>query len=324
MPHFSNELSAVKSHDCLTTRLLTPCFLLAAGFLLSCLGCADANYQSQKMDQSGGSSGSSGGEAVLADADAVGTLTPMEFSAADSESADGDPSQAPAAAANRKIIYDTTLGLVVEDYQQFEAQLPVLVTKHGGFISHSDTDRRYNNQQSGSWVVRIPVDSYSAFLTGVDTLGFAESRQENAQDVTEEYVDVEARIKNKKALEQRIINLLEERSGKLADVLEIERELARVREEIERMEGRLRVLQDRTSLATVTINCREQRAYQPPAAPTLVSRIGQAWGGSLHALRLAGENLLVVLIAALPWLVVLGLPLFLLWKGLRRLIRRYQ
>ena len=140
----------MKPHDRLTMRLLTPCFLLAAGFLLSCLGCGGADYQSQKMDQSGASSASSGGEAAVAEVDAVGTLTPMELGAADSQSADGDASETPAATANRKIIYDTTLGLVVEDYQQFEAQLPVLVAKHGGFISHSDTDRRYNNQEAGS------------------------------------------------------------------------------------------------------------------------------------------------------------------------------
>ena len=134
--------------------------------------------------------------------------------------------------------------------------MPELVNKHGGFVASSDTDRTYNDRQTGTWVIRIPVDSYSAFLRGVSVLGFAESRSENAQDVTEEYVDVEARIKNKSKLEERIITMLEERTGKLSDVLEIERELSRVREEIERMEGRLRFLKDRTSLC-LSGNCRE-------------------------------------------------------------------
>ena len=212
-----------------------------------------------------------------------------------------------AAVKNRKIIYDTKIGLVVEDYTSFENQLPLLVSKHGGFIASNKTDRRYNDQQSGTWVVRLPVDQYADFLTGVDSLGFAESRTENAQDVTEEYVDLTARIKNKKQLETRVLEMLENQEGPLKDVLEIERELSRIREAVERMEGRIRFLQDRTSLATITIKCREQKEYQPAQAPTLASRMNQSWSNSILALQRGGENFLVALIGSIPWLVVFGL-----------------
>ena len=212
--------------------------------------------------------------------------------------------------SNRKIIYTSSIGLVVENYQTFENELPKLVNKHGGFVASSDTDRRYQNNQSGRWVVRIPVDQYNDFLSGVGSLGFTESRSENAQDVTEEYVDLEARIENKKRLESRILTMLEERTGKLADVLEIERELARVREEIETMEGRLRFLKDRTSLATVTIDCREEKEYAPPEPPTLLSRIALSWTDSISSLRRTGENFLVGAIAAAPWIFVLAIGLW--------------
>jgi hypothetical protein len=223
------------------------------------------------------------------------------------------------AAANRKIIYTSSVRLVVEDYKSFESELPKLVSKHGGFVASSETDRRYRDNQSGQWVVRIPIDQYSDFLSGVDALGFAESRSENAQDVTEEYVDTEVRIENKKKLESRILTMLEERAGKLSDVLEIERELARVREEIERMEGRLRFLKDRTSLATITIHCREEKEYVPPEPPTLLSRITLSWTDSLSSLRYTGENFLVGAIAAVPWLVVLAIPVLIV----RYLIKRW-
>lgn len=210
-----------------------------------------------------------------------------------------------AALANRKIIYNTSIGLVVKSYPAFESKLPGLVSVHGGFVASNQTQRKFQNEQSGTWIVRIPVDQYSAFLDGVHSLGFAESRKENAQDVTEEFVDIEARIKNKKQLEARVISILDERSGKLVDVLEIERELSRVREEIERMEGRIRYLADRTSLATVTINCREQQEYQPATAPSLANRIKEAWSDSIGAMRFAGGNLLVASVALLPWAVLL-------------------
>ncbi len=176
------------------------------------------------------------------------------------------------ATADRKIIYTSSIGLVVEDYQTFEAELPKLVNQHGGFVASSDTDRRYQNNQSGRWVVRIPVDQYNNFLSGVNALGFAESRSEVAQDVTEEYVDVEARIENKKRLESRIL----------------------------------------TMLATITINCREEREYTPPQPPTLLSRITNSWTVSLTSLRRTGENLLVGTVAIAPWLVVLAIPILII------------
>ncbi|WP_372723113.1 DUF4349 domain-containing protein [Novipirellula sp.] len=222
--------------------------------------------------------------------------------------------------AKRRIIYNTSLGLIVKAYSEFETSLPRLVNSVDGFISKSQTDRRYNNQQSGTWVVRVPVDRYHEFVSGVGGLGFAESRREDAQDVTEEYVDVEARVRNNRKLEERIIAMLAERTGKLSDVLEIERELARVREEIERMEGRLRLLADRTSLATVTINVREEKEYVPPAAPTFTDRVATAFGGSLRSLRQLGEILLIALIAVVPWMIVLGIPVIVVTVMVRRRI----
>ncbi|GAA4453392.1 DUF4349 domain-containing protein [Novipirellula rosea] len=221
----------------------------------------------------------------------------------------------------RRIIYNTSLGLIVKAYADFEAALPRLVESVDGFISKSETDRRYNDRQSGAWVIRVPVDRYHEFVSGVSGLGFAESRREDAQDVTEEYVDVEARVRNNRKLEDRIITMLEERTGKLSDVLEIERELARVREEIERMEGRLRVLADRTALATVTINVREEKEYVPPAAPTFTDRIAKAFSGSLRSLRQLGESMLIALIALIPWIIALGIPVMVVAAMVRRVIR---
>jgi len=217
-----------------------------------------------------------------------------------------------AAIANRRIIYNTDIGLVVEDYDSFENQLPVVVAQRGGFIANSNTDRRHNNNQYGTWIVRVPVVEYAEFLSGISALGFAESRKENAQDVTEEYVDIEARIKNKKQLEVRVLEMLDQRKGPLKDVLEIERELARIRGDVERMEGRLRFLKDRTSLATVTITCREEKEYQPATAPTLASRISNAWINSMASLQRGGENVLVGVVAAIPWIVLIGIGIGLL------------
>lgn len=287
--------------------------LTALAILMGAIeGCA-GSYQDHAE-----STGSRAIEKAQSSADAVSAITPNVAQTGQADPLSSSSATGGATAETRKIIYDSTVDLVVDDYNEFESSLPAMVARYGGFVARSDTDRRHNDRQSGTWRIRIPVASYTAFRSGVTSLGFAESISENAQDVTEEYVDVVARVENKRKLETRIVSLLEERPGKLADVLEIERELSRVREEIERMEGRLRLLNDRTSLATITIRCREQQAYQPPAAPTFVSRIYNSGADSLRLLRAAAEQIAIVLTALSPWLAVVGIPLLLIRKWLAR------
>ena len=133
--------------------------------------------------------------------------------------------------------------------------------------------------------------------------------------------DLDARIANKRRLEAELLTLLDERDGQLKDVIAVKQELSSVREEIERMEGRLRFLRDQVALTTITITAREDRNYTPQQAPTFALRIGGAWVGSLLAMREAGENLVIAAVAFAPWglaACVVAIPFF-MW--LRRSLR---
>ncbi|MCS7468924.1 DUF4349 domain-containing protein [Stieleria sp. ICT_E10.1] len=207
--------------------------------------------------------------------------------------------------SNRKIIYTADVELVVDDFAVFERQISGVISSHGGYAAERSSDRRHGDHRGGTWVIRVPVANYDAFLSGLDSIGFARSRSETSDDVTEAYVDLEARISNKQKLEERILAMLEQRPGKLTDLMEIERELSRVREEIERMEGRMRVLKDQTSLATVTLRVVEEATYQPPAAPTFSDRIAAAWGGSIRSIGQIATGLVIVAVAVIPWAVML-------------------
>ena len=232
--------------------------------------------------------------------------------AAGQSDAKSSPS-AQAAQWARQIIYTCQVDLVVENYAEFERSLPNVVAAHGGYISKREANRQYNDGQSGQWIIRVPSSSYHDFLSGIDSVGFAERRVEDAQDVTEEFVDVDARLRNKKQLEHRILTMLEDRTGKLTDVLQIENELARVREMIERMEGRLRYLRDRTALATVTIHCREEAKYTPASAPTFGSRLSGSLSTSIRTMLSLGENLVIAAVTLAPWIVVL-IPIAILMR----------
>jgi len=209
----------------------------------------------------------------------------------------------------RKISYKASINLVVKDFSQAESRLRELVEKHGGFLADARIDRRQGSRLSGNWQARIPVDQFPEFCEAITDLGVAEQQQQTAQDVTEEFVDLEARIANKQRLEERIVDLLEDASGSIKTIIEVERELARVRQEIERMEGRLRYLTNHTELTTVTISIREKQDYVPPKAPTYSDRVSTAWYDSLTSVQEFGQRSLISLVYAFPWLAIAGVLL---------------
>ena len=160
-------------------------------------------------------------------------------------------------------------------------------------------------------------------LTQIGAGGPAElvSRRTSSEDVSDEYFDLEARIKNKQVQEQTLQKILEERSGQLEEVLKVEVELSRVRGEIEQMQGRLRVLQNLSSLATLTLTIRERDRFTPPAPvvadfPTQVSRTFHA---SLTRLVDVGKALVLFAVAQAPWVPFWIVGLLVAWVVGRRL-----
>ncbi len=244
--------------------------------------------------------GCGGGEFSRQDASFEQNLASTE-----TNQSEADATETQAAIRERKIIYEAHVTLVVEDFSKTEGEVTELVKQHGGYSAEVEVDRTQGERLSGRWIVRIPVDQYDAFLGALSKLGIPEKFNQTAQDVTEEYVDLEARIANKKRLEERILELLVGSDGEIKDVIEVERELARVRGEIEQMEGRLRFLENHTALTTVTINVVERQSYVPAQAPTFLGRIDQAWGSSLISLRRFGEHLTVAIVFMFPWFLVL-------------------
>lgn len=221
-----------------------------------------------------------------------------------------------------RIIYTATVRVVSEDFSAASNTLVGLIDEMGGYIANASIDRSSGEARSGSWTVRVPVKKYGDFLTALDEVGFVESRSQNSEDVTMEYVDVEARIANLKRLEERFIALLQERTGKLEDVLKVEQELARVRGDIEQAEGRLRFLTNKTDYSTVTISLREQKDYVPPRAPSFGERIATTWSQSLESLRQAGEIAVLAIVAIAPWAVVVAVPVLAIIFAIKLALRR--
>ncbi len=214
----------------------------------------------------------------------------------------------------RKIIYEANIDLLVKSLDATERAVLELIKDHNGFLAESNLAARTGTQRDATWRVRVPVDQFDSFVSAVAKLGEVRTNHVGSQDVTEEFADLEARIRNKQEEEKRLLKHLADSTGKLEDILAVERELSRVRGEVEQMQGRLRFLANRADLSTVTITATEWKDYTPPAPMTFQSQLGHTFFSSLDALIGFGKSMLLLFVALIPWtpLIVIGL-LALVW-----------
>lgn len=228
----------------------------------------------------------------------------------------------PAKAVQHKIIRTAELHLVVEDFSAVSTKITQLTASIQGYVANSNVSGTAGSARHGTWKIRIPVEAYDEFLNAMEQLGELQSLSTDSQDVTAEFFDLEARIHNKQQEEARLLKHLEQSTGKLDEILNVERELSRVREEVERMQGRRNLLQDLTAMTTVTLQLSEMRNFVPAVTPTLAGRVSRSFVASLDALRTAATELLLVLVVISPWLAVGGPVALFAWGVKRALVRK--
>ena len=244
-----------------------------------------------------------------------------ESLAAPSESVAGDKTKSPqppaAEALPRKIIYTATVKLVVELFDPVPDRVDALVDRFGAYVARSQITGSAGSPRHGEWTIRVPADRYRAFLTAARAIGRDQNVSSNSQDVTEEYYDVEARIRNKQQEETRLLDLVAKAASRLDEVLTLERELSRVRGEIEQMQGRLQVLGSLTTMSTVNLDVSEIKDYVPEEPVGYVTRVRRAWDGSTSVLLSTAQALSILLVALFPWIGILLVPVLVVFLVLR-------
>jgi hypothetical protein len=257
-----------------------------------------------------------GGEATGQSAPAFGSAARVRSGSADATSA--DPLQNFTAGTNAPTMLIRTGHAFIEVEKVDPAVIKIrqLAVQVGGYITNSSISGGRDQIRQATLELKIPSAQYDQAVGSLSTIGKVETVTSNAQDVGEEFVDVTARVTNARRLEERLISLLANRTGKLDEVLRVERELARVREEIERYEGRLRYLTSRVSMSTLSITVHEP-------SPILGSNPGE--NPIAAALRRAWRNFVALLagvIASLGVVIPLALVGYAGWYGYRRWRRR--
>jgi hypothetical protein len=249
------------------------------------------------------------------------TAAPMQPVSLDQADAANTASQA----ADRKIIRNANLTLEVASPSEVLPRIVSIAESHQGFVVTSEATQRTAEDKNKpeitvNLIVRVPASQFNQVMEGIRAVGTRRLQEKvTGQDVTEEFMDLEARIKNQKALELQFIEIMK-RAGKVDDALSVQRELAEVRTEIEKLEGRRRFLENQASLSTINIT------LQPPTP--IVNATG-FWYSVRTAFSdgvdVAAEIILFLIRAVLaltPVLVLVVLPLALLAKLGIRIVRR--
>jgi hypothetical protein len=180
-----------------------------------------------------------------------------------------------------------------------------LATRLGGYVANTAMQAGNAQVHSAMLQLRIPSTRFDDALAGLRPIGKLESTNVNAEDVGEEYVDVSAQIANGRRLEARLVQILATRTGKLSDVLAVERELARVRGEIDRQEGRLRYLRAHAAMSTLAVTVHEPLPIvgQQGSGGVIAESFRQSWRNFVSFVA----GFIAALGTLVPLLVVLGL-----------------
>jgi hypothetical protein len=224
--------------------------------ILGLSGCASAQLERTASNTTANKPDTSVAEHTVAE-QTVAEARPVQFekvSLSDSEKVGVTD-----AAIDRKIIRNAELTLEVPQTTDTQQKIMSIAEAHGGFVVTSEAKQRESEEPAQrtldiKLVVRIPENQFGAALDQIRGLGGNVSEAKiSGQDVTEEFIDLEARIKTQKALELQFLQIMKQ-ATKIADAMDVQRQIADVRTEIEKLEGRKRFLENRSSLSTITVN----------------------------------------------------------------------
>lgn len=153
---------------------------------------------------------------------------------------------------DQKLIKESYLSFQTEDLDKTYGKIVTVIKKYNGYIQDDAADKVYN-RVTRRLTIRVPTKSFQSTIDDIsNTVDFFDAKQISSKDVTEEFIDLEARLKAKRTLEERYLELLK-KARNVKEILEIERELFTIREEIEAKQGRLKYLENKVSLSTIRI-----------------------------------------------------------------------
>ncbi len=227
--------------------------------------------------------------------------------------------EALASADGRKIIRTASLTVETKAYDEAVGLLREAVSGTEGYIEYTSSYSG-GGTRSAEYRCRIPVDRYAEFFEKIEGVGSVVRTEEGADDATNQYVDIEARLNSLRTQETRLLALMEE-SGSLQELLAVQEKLMEVQYEIESYTGQMKALENSIDYATITVYLEEVRTYTP-VEPTFGDRAAQAFTNMLNGIVDGAQGFVILLIYALPVLVIGAVAAVVIVVCVRRSKRR--
>jgi hypothetical protein len=260
-------------------------------FIVCAIGCSAAKHEASMAP--------SPTAAAAAPAEAAPAAERSAATSIASAAATSSPGANTEANSSRAVIRNATLQLSHGRPAEITEQASALARSAGGYVLDGTTQTAAGSVLSSMVVLRVPEPAFEQTLEHVRKLATLREESITGQDVTDEFVDTEARLRALRKLELRLMGLLEQ-SAKLNDLLQVEQEVARVNGEIERFEGRLRYLRERTSMSTITLTVHAPEQPYVPEHESLASRLKNAFHAGIEVSVSVIESGIVVLGFVLP------------------------
>jgi len=254
-------------------------------------------------------------------------LATKENATSDLESAQtatpGPSPEAPNGQTQPMIARTASVSLIVKDFGPLEASVKAIAQRHNGYIANLNSTSPQDAARALTATLRIPSAQLEAAIAELKQLGHVEQESQSGEEVTKEFTDRAARMKNARATEERLLDVLRNHTGQVKDILATEQEIARVRGDIEQMESDQRALQTRVDFSTVELSAQEEyKASLESAPPSTGRRLRNA---AVQGYRTVVDSVIgfgVWALQSLPTLLLWGFVVFAparwLWKRLRR------
>jgi uncharacterized small protein (DUF1192 family) len=210
----------------------------------------------------------------------------------------------------RMIIRSGTMSMEVEKYDDTEGRVKQIAQQFGGYITNSSATLNASGKKQGTITIRVASDKFDALLGELTKAGKVMNENITGNDVTEEYMDADARVKTQKELESRLLKLLEEKTASLSSVVEVEQKLASVRENIERTEGRMKYLKDQASYSTLAVAVYEPTLLQTSTGGGFFYELGDGVKRGLQGFTSILSGIITVVIALSPIMAIMGLIIY--------------
>ncbi|HVP94627.1 MAG TPA: DUF4349 domain-containing protein [Methanoregulaceae archaeon] len=221
----------------------------------------------------------------------------------------------PGQGVDTKIIKTAQVTLEVKNVTDAVETIKAICTQRGGYLSTTTIGKNYNDQATGTVILRIPADQFDSALSGVKTIGTVKSISTQGQDVTEEYVDVQAQISS---YENQIsqYNLIMKNATNVKDIINIQQQIDQVQTSLDRLNGRMKYLNSQIDYSTITVTLQEPEPVGGQTGHNFVAAINEGINGFFSVI----DVIIVFFLSIIP-LIIIGLVAY---GGYRVWKRRYR